>query len=63
MPVIIDNKITKNMEIVATIDLKKMYEIIKIIKYIIGTSVLMSLTDIFSDENLTYDYLDVSLSV
>jgi pyruvate formate-lyase activating enzyme-like uncharacterized protein len=26
-------------------------------------NLLMSLTDIFSDENLTYDYLDVSLSV
>jgi hypothetical protein len=26
-------------------------------------NLLMSLTDIFSDKNLTYDYLDVSLSV
>jgi len=26
-------------------------------------NLLMNLTDIFSDENLTYDYLDVSLSV
>ena len=26
-------------------------------------NLLMSLTDIFSDENLTYDYMEVSLSV